>query len=579
MTPIKIASTADIHFSRENQEKAFLSLDMFIQKGADKDVDLFVIAGDLFDKTVNNTTNSGLPQLERIIKQMMDIASVIVVEGTLTHDIKGCYDIFRGIDAEFDFTILQPGKPYFLDRFNACIHGEYIEDQTSLLILGLPELSKEIFLADKQLGKAESDEAIKAGMQKLLLGMAATRKQYPDIPCLLVCHGAIAGAAISQHQILPPGGIQIGKDDLSMIGADYVSLGHYHYAQQIGNLPAYYEGSAFPIDRDESDQKAFSIVTLCQTSLTTDEDGNVADDGSKTIIDRINYPHAPRKKIVINDYPKNLPTITEKDVKGFIIWLLIKVDHEKRYTVDVNTLKNTLDKLGALEGSEVEIIDNPVETLRSDKIIDATVLRDKVVVHAELSDKTVPESILMKADLLELTAKEEGTTNAGLHIRYKKLILRGAIGIRKGTGKEEITLDFEKYDPGLIALIAPNGSGKTALMEQAQWFLQIFTRPGSLQAHFELKDSFRDFYFVDELTGTDYRSFLQIDGASEKGSMDCFLYQKPKGSDKWEVVSDLITGRQAGYEQEIKRLFGSVSLFLQSAFTSQKPAKVIIVDL
>ncbi len=268
MKPIKIALTADIHDSRENQEKAIASLKAFLEKGKEEHVSLFSIAGDLFDKAMNNTLNSGLPQLERVIQQMMDIASVVVVEGTVTHDIKGCYEIFRGIDAEFDFTILQPEKPYFLDRFNACVHGEYIEDQTSLLILGLPELSKEIFLADKQLGKAESDEAIKAGMQKLLLGMVATRKQYPDIPCLLVAHGAIAGANLSEHQVLPPGGIQIGRDDLAMVGADYISLGHYHLAQQIGDLPAYYEGSAFPIDRDESDQKAFSIVTLCQTSLT-----------------------------------------------------------------------------------------------------------------------------------------------------------------------------------------------------------------------------------------------------------------------------------------------------------------------
>ncbi|KKL44820.1 hypothetical protein LCGC14_2361860, partial [marine sediment metagenome] len=219
---------------------------------------------------------------------------------------------------------------------------------------------------------------------------------------------------------------------------------------------------------------------------------------------------------------------------------------------------------------------HPVETIRSAEIQDAVTLREKVIIHAKLSDKKVAESILDKAAKLEFMAKEEGTATEGLHIRIKKLILRGAIGIRKGTGKEEITLDLERYDPGLIALIGPNGNGKTALMEQLHPFLQIFTRPGSLQNHFELKDSFRDLYFIDERTGTDYRAFLQIDGAGEKGSIECFLYHKLKGSNEWTVISDLITGRQAGYEQEIKRLFGSVSLFLQSAFTSQKPAKVIL---
>lgn len=575
MKPIKILSTADIHFSRENQEKAFLSLDIFIQKGADEDVDLFVIAGDLFDKAVNNTANSGFPQLERIIKQMMEFAPVVTVPGTITHDIAGCYDIFCDIKSCCNFTILNPGIPYFLDNCGCVNSGDHHVDKDILLILGLPELSKEQFLVGKQLGKDESNQAIKDGMKQMLLGMGAIRKQFLDIPCFMLYHGAIAGANISKHQILPPGGIQIGRDDLAMVGADYISLGHYHLAQQIGNLTAYYEGSAFPSDRDESDQKAFSLVTFCPDSLTTDEDENVIDDGSKVIIDRYDYPHAPRKKIII-EWAETLPAIKETDIKGFIVWMQIKVDRELRHTIDLPTIESRLKILGALEGTEVEIVNNPVETIRSAEIQDAVTLREKIIIHAKLSDKKVAESILDKAAKLEFMAKEEGTTTEGLHIRIKKLILRGAIGIRKGTGREEITLDLEKYDPGLIALIGPNGNGKTALMEQLQPFLQIFTRPGSLQYHFELKDSFRDLYFIDERTGTDYRAFLQIDGASQKGSIECFLYHKPKGSDKWEVISDLITGRQTGYEQEIQRLFGSVSLFLQSAFTSQKPAKVML---
>ena len=88
----------------------------------------------------------------------------------------------------------------------------------------------------------------------------------------------------------------------------------------------------------------------------------------------------------------------------------------------------------------MEIIDNPVETIRSAEIQDAVTLRDKVVIHAKLSDKTVAESILEKVDKLELMAKEEGTATEGLHIRIKKLILRGAIGIKKGLGKDTVTL-------------------------------------------------------------------------------------------------------------------------------------------
>ncbi len=166
MKPIKILHTADIHFSRDNQDKAISSPNVLIDKGESENVDLFAIAGDLFHNAVNNTSNSGLPRLEKSIKRMMDIAPVVVVPGTVTHDIPGCYNIFCDLDAKYSFTIIQPGKPYFLDHFNACVHGDYVEDQTNLLILGLPEPTKEQFLSGKQLGKAESDEAIKNGINK-----------------------------------------------------------------------------------------------------------------------------------------------------------------------------------------------------------------------------------------------------------------------------------------------------------------------------------------------------------------------------------------------------------------------------
>ncbi|HEA66042.1 MAG TPA: hypothetical protein ENI07_04365, partial [Desulfobacterales bacterium] len=66
MKSIKIAATADIHFSRENQDKAIYSLEAFLTKGGEEKVDLFSIAGDLFDKAVNNTANSGFPHLSLI---------------------------------------------------------------------------------------------------------------------------------------------------------------------------------------------------------------------------------------------------------------------------------------------------------------------------------------------------------------------------------------------------------------------------------------------------------------------------------------------------------------------------------
>jgi len=149
--------------------------------------------------------------------------------------------------------------------------------------------------------------------------------------------------------------------------------------------------------------------------------------------------------------------------------------------------------------------------------------------------------VLEKADGLEEAARESGETPDGLHIRLKKLVLRGAIGILKGTGKNQVEIDLEEYEPGLIALVGVNGAGKTTLIENMHPYPQMLTRSGKLQDHFCLKDSFRDLYFIDEKTGAGYRAFMQIDGANKTGSVEYFLYKNG---------TPVTNGRKESYENE-----------------------------
>ena len=86
---IKALHSADFHFSRDNQIPALSSLETFAETGEVQDVALYVIAGDLFDRAIQNTASSGLPELQRVIQRMMNQAPVVAVTGTPTHDIEG----------------------------------------------------------------------------------------------------------------------------------------------------------------------------------------------------------------------------------------------------------------------------------------------------------------------------------------------------------------------------------------------------------------------------------------------------------------------------------------------------------
>jgi len=350
MKSLTIFHTGDGHFSRENQEPFFKSIDHLIKTADSGEApDLIVIAGDLFDRAVHDTEASGFPRLICWMKNLMDIAPVVAVRGTPTHDPPGCYEVFKEIEAKHEFCLLEPSVSYFLTP------DERVEENNdfggNLLIFGLPEPSKEHFLKDKRLGKAEADELINQGMREMLLGMGAIRKQYPEIPCLFVGHIEVRDTPTCTSHIIQ-GGIKIGKDDLALVGADYYALGHIHLGQQVGNLPAYYSGSMFPVNWGELDQKVFNIVTLSEEGC-----------GNK----HIPFPHPPRKKIVLNE-PWDIPL---SEVNGFEIWLQLRATKEQRTIFDTDAMFQGLIEAGADDGSKVEIVTIPTETVRSEQISEA----------------------------------------------------------------------------------------------------------------------------------------------------------------------------------------------------------------
>jgi exonuclease SbcC len=566
MKPLKFIHTADIHFSRENQEKALASLKTVCETAEREKVDLIIIAGDLFDRPVQNTDSAGFPALFAVIQHMMNIAPVVAVRGTPTHDAPGCYEPFQKIEAIYRFTMLEPSQPYFLahEGERDFVSADPWSKDDSLLIFGIPELGKEWFLKDRQLGKDEANEEIKRGMRQLLLGLAARRAEHPDIPCVLVYHGAIAGASLSANQILPAGGIQIGRDDLALVGADYYALGHIHMAQQIENLPAYYAGSAFPVDWAETDKKMFNLVEIGNEVDGIPANGPDWEENYVTSVQFISYPHPPRKKIVIN--PEN-DMIIEPDLSGFQVWIDVhntKEGFAKWGSTPEEDLAHFIKDEGCLPGSRVTYSIIPTETIRASEIQNAVKLRDKVQIYALNSQQNINPYIVEKAALLELEAQTRGEITEGLHIKIKKLSLRGAIGILKGTGRDQVEIDFAHYDPGLVALVGVNGSGKTTLIENMHPYSQMLTRSGKLQDHFYLRDSFRDLTFTDERTGSEYRAFIQIDGANKSGGAEYFLYRNGE---------PITNGRKDDYEEKILQLFGSLPLYLRSAFVSQRQPK------
>jgi exonuclease SbcC len=347
-----------------------------------------------------------------------------------------------------------------------------------------------------------------------------------------------------------------------------VACGHIHEPQSIGDR-IHYAGSAFPQNWGETHQAGVNIVDISVSEDPGEFLGlDVIDINFAVNIKRVDLPFPQRVKLSLGPQQE----FNRSEVTGLLTWIEITGTQEELASINTDAVLRDAMDFGALEGSRVTLNILPTETVRAEEIAEAQRLRDKVKVWAESSGEKVVESILDKADYLEGELScSVGAAFDGAHIRIDRLDLRGSIGIWKGTGIDTVSIDFADYDPGLVALIGSNGKGKTTLIENMHPWPQMLTREGKLQDHFRLRDSYRDLYFTNERNGVQYRALMQIDGQNKSGSVDYYLYWKDDAH-VWQPLPE-INGRREPYIEEIEKLYGSLSLYLRSAFISQRSTK------
>ena len=136
-----------------------------------------------------------------------------------------------------------------------------------------------------------------------------------------------------------------------------------------------------------------------------------------------------------------------------------------------------------------------------------------------------------------------------------KLKLRGAIGIKRGIGLEEVEIDFTQFRPGIVLFVGDNGKGKSTVIDNMHSFRRLASKDGPLASHFYLKDSYRILTF--EYEGEIYESKILIDGIS--GASEAYLYKAGV------PVND---GKLTTYDKAITNLLGSEELFFNSSFSA-----------
>lgn len=142
----------------------------------------------------------------------------------------------------------------------------------------------------------------------------------------------------------------------------------------------------------------------------------------------------------------------------------------------------------------------------------------------------------------------------------ERLYVKGAIGIEKGIGKDEIEIDFTKFNPGVVGVIGPTGCGKTTIMELASPYRKLFTRDGSIHNHF--KENGKKI-FECQMNGHSYRSEMLFGG----NSMKAYLYK--------DNSPDPLNDKLDEYDAVVDSIFGDFHSYKNSAFAPQGNHSII----
>ncbi len=570
---MKILHTSDIHCCKEHERDVMISLREINASIEKHDVDLIAVAGDWWDATVQNSEQGGLDRFLGVLQSMANKVPVVMVEGTPSHDVDGSLNVIKRLQSENGITVLEPGVPYILN-WGKVSPADKIPTacrlNNQLLILGIPEPRKKHLLANGTTGKDATEEAVRDAMRLLCFQLAAIRKEYADLPCLVVYHGEVAGTTLQNDQTIERGtGIAITIDDLASIGADYVALGHIHKPQQVGTLQAYYAGSVYAKDFGETHKPGCNLVEIETEKESVGGDLFVEHTQSfQAKVTRIDFTHPQNLKITTG-FPLKIPT---SELQGRRVWVEVNCKKEDQALFDTDTILDGVMKAGAVPGSRVTVAVKASETVRAADITGTSITpEEKFRIWAEQSGVEVTDSLESKIKTMESETERAGITVSG-EWALVSVRIRGAIGLWYGIKKDELFVNFDDFDNGLIALSGRNGKGKTTFIENCHVYPQLLTRKGTLKDHFRLKDSLREVIYRDVSTGAEKRFLIQIDGLTKSGGTKYFIFDRASSGGEW-IPMPGVDGNLDPYKDAITSIFGPLELYLRTAFITQRPNK------
>ncbi len=342
---MKIIHTSDWHigknlngFSRIDEQKKFI--DDFVELVEKNNVDIVVIAGDIYDVTTPSIEAEQLfyTSMERISRG----GETIVVVSAGNHDSADRLSASKVWGAKLGVVV------------TGTINDEVIE--TKIKNFEIKPLDKGVFCVEKSVGDAlekatflnlayPSETRLNHKIETIedkeygelytehIKGLLDEKSKYftDDSYNVLIGHFLMFGGSVSDSEKeLNIGGLDSLKSNILPKNADYVALGHLHKKQKIsGHDNCYYSGSPLQYSKSEKDNvKYVGLIDSCDKTKVVE------------FIELSVYK--PIEVLHCTDIENTIEYITTQEIEK---WYYIEVEQSAIETSKVQALRNASDSI------------------------------------------------------------------------------------------------------------------------------------------------------------------------------------------------------------------------------------------
>ena len=228
-----------------------------------EEVDLLLVAGDVFDEHRSEPLSRIVSRLARLLKPRVEKGlNVVFVAGN--HDREHVFPLLRGLQD----LVSSSGDRRVIFAQRPCIEKITTRLGESLQLLLVPYPTQYRYdLADDRWPAPDAKRAALAAAVRQRLGeLQKEAAGDRDLPTILCGHLLIRGTSGGAYELTEQEDVPLEAGDIPSYA--YVALGHIHRPQQVGVPHFRYCGSIERMDRGEAqDVKSVALVEISRSGL------------------------------------------------------------------------------------------------------------------------------------------------------------------------------------------------------------------------------------------------------------------------------------------------------------------------